>query len=766
MTFRALVRFPLRLATALTLLVGCDSEPVSTFKAPPFDVRPGVQQLTVTRAESGLPIILVDPTGKELVTLLTDAEGQANFAYVPDTPIAIQTGEGGELPSYNGATLKPGKGYRLRVGGETYGPWRILAIDDHPPVALYEKQRLDRGMNYIETRDGTLLSAAVFIPDPVLCGEGPWPTVVEYSGYSPANPREPQPGSQLANLLLCYVTVGVNLRGTGCSGGVFDVFNAAQYADAYDAIEVVGRQPFVLHNKVGMVGLSYPGIMQLYAAITNPPHLAAIAPQSVIEDPWRQAWPGGIYNSGFTRNWIEARDRYAMAGGGDWVRERIKEGDAVCEENQRLRSQNVNFQKFVESLSTFPPDADERRLSNLVPRIDVPVFLTGAWQDEQTGSRFATMLDDFTNTPVKRFTMFNGRHPDGYLPVVLTRWAEFLEFYVAQRIPRVNALFRLLDKDIFEMIFGASDMEFEPDRFLRYQSYEEALAAYEAEPDVRVLFENGFGNGVTEAPVARFERSFASWPPEADARTWYLGPEGKLLDEAPASLEPGDDGFDHYLHDDEAGSLSYIKRDSLFRIEWKWEPAQAGYALGYTSEPFSENTFVVGNGGWVDLWFASDATDANVEVNILEVRPDGTEFLVQNGVFAAKFREGVDEERSGPFLAEYTYKAETVNYLTPGEFVNLRVPIRPFAHAFRAGSRLRLVIDTPGRDHGFWEYLNPDYDGDVVHTVGRTPAMPSSLRLPLVTGGDIPDPAPPCYSLRGIVCRPWMPLPNTTVTVP
>jgi hypothetical protein len=41
-----------------------------------------------------------------------------------------------------------------------------------------------------------------------------------------------------------------------------------------------------LDYSVGMVGLSYSGILQLYAASTNPPSLSAITPLSTIEDPW------------------------------------------------------------------------------------------------------------------------------------------------------------------------------------------------------------------------------------------------------------------------------------------------------------------------------------------------------------------------------------------------------------------------------------------------------------------------------------------------
>ena len=54
------------------------------------------------------------------------------------------------------------------------------------------------------------------------------------------------------------------MRGTGCSGGAFDYFEPLQSLDGYDVIETVARQPWVLHHKVGMLGISYGGISQLF----------------------------------------------------------------------------------------------------------------------------------------------------------------------------------------------------------------------------------------------------------------------------------------------------------------------------------------------------------------------------------------------------------------------------------------------------------------------------------------------------------------------
>ena len=140
------------------------------------------------------------------------------------------------------------------------------------------------------------------------------------------------------------------------------------------------------------------------------------------------------------------------------------------------------------------------------------VYLTGAWQDEQTGPQFTDMLDHFDQAPVKRFTLFNGRHPDGYTPLVLTRWYEFLEFFVHRKVPRLSAYLRAGAPEVFKENFGVSGLTFEPDRFTRFtdSQYGPALKAYEAEPPVRVLFESGAGGKVPGSPQARFETTFPS----------------------------------------------------------------------------------------------------------------------------------------------------------------------------------------------------------------------------------------------------------------
>ena len=197
------------------------------------------------------------------------------------------------------------------------------------------------------------------------------------------------------------------MRGSGCSGGVFDIFNRAQHADGYDVIETVARQPWVLNQQVGMVGLSYPGITQLYVASAKPPSFAAIIPLSVIEaDPWEMQYPGGIYNYGFTQQWVDQREAEATAGGAGWVNALIESGDETCSNNLKLSTFGFDFEPALRAMSTRPDIVNDRDLNRLVKQIDTAVFVAGAFQDEQTGASFAGMLDKFENA----------RCPEDYAP--------------------------------------------------------------------------------------------------------------------------------------------------------------------------------------------------------------------------------------------------------------------------------------------------------------------------------------------------------------
>jgi len=717
----------------------------------------GVETLTVTGAKSGTLLEVRDSTSKLLVTLVADSLGNAHLAYVPPQPIVLRTAEQLAAALSEGEVLAPGA---YTVADQAV---RVLAVDDLPDLSLYD-QKLAIGFGYLRVRDGVDLSILVRFPDEGLYGPGPYPTVIEYSGYGPSNPDAPQPGTLIGNLM-GFAVVGVNMRGTGCSGGVFDIFSPAQAADGYDVVETVARQPWVLHNHVGMVGLSYPGISQLYVAATRPPSLAAISPLSVIDDLWRQQWPGGIYNTGFTRAWLAARDEESAAGGMAWDQERIDAGDEIARHNQLIRSQNFDFEQFGRAIKNFRPMMSSRRTANLVSQIEVPVYLTGAWQDEQTGSRFALMLESFDSSPSQRFNLFNGHHPDGYSPMVILRWFEFLSFHVARRVPVVPELIRSFAPMQFEEVFGYN-AELEGDRFSHQaENFDAALAEYLAEPRVRILFESGSGHEVVGAPAHRFEIETDSFPPaDVQPQRWYFNEGGALSDSAPQG-----EGSDTYSDDPVAGEFAYSMEllDNLNeftkpKVIIDWTRFGDEHRVAYQTPPITESALIAGS-GHVDLWLVAGSADTAVQVTLTEVRPDGIEQRLQCG-WHRPIHAMEDPQHSDNLRVDYTFLESDRKPLQSGEWRRFRVPIHPITHLLRAGSCLRVAVSTPGRDHPFWCFENPITVG-AVHTVGRSAEHPSSLVLPVWDLQlDHPQDYPPAGSLRGQPTRTAEPIRNISAS--
>jgi uncharacterized protein len=721
------------LAVALAMsAVATRTDPVSAAAAasPSYSVRGSVEQVAVTGAPARTTVRLVDQHGKTVGREPADRQGAALFRHVT-----------------------PGSGYRATVAGERSAPVKVTGPDDVPPESLYTSQHLQPGFGYITTRDGTQLSATVWLPGPV--EKGPYPTVVEYSGYDASNPDSVQPASQIARLL-GFATVGVNLRGTGCSGGAFDLFEHLQSLDGYDAIETVAAQPWVANGKVGMVGISYPGIEQLFVAATRPPHLEAITPLSVFDDAYQLLYPGGILNNGFTVGWVREREAAARPEADEWVSRRIDNGDETCRRNQALRLQSADLDRGIQQLAAGRTHAvDELSPVDFVDRINVPVFIAGAWQDEQTGALFADMLDRFAPNVVVKATLVNGMHADTLGPGLLTRWAEFLDFYVARRVPTVSASTRLVASIALSAGSGGL-ITLPPDRFDPSTSYDTALASYEAEPRVRVLFDSGAG-GPPGSPVPSFEASFASWPPPAtETRTWYFGPDGQLGASAPTAA-----AADAYTDDPSAVPRTLSARSAgggLFgREQYDWKPLPARNAVAYVSAPLESDTVMLGTGS-VDLWLRSTAPDVDLEVTVSEVRPDGQETYVQSGWLRAS-RRALDKAASTPLHPVPTYRAADAAPLPRDQYSMVQVPLLPFGHVFRAGSRVRISVQPPGGNRPNWAFAAlPRHPA--TNRVALGGAHASRVVLPVVTGVSVPTPRPACGSLRGQPCREYVPTAN------
>lgn len=732
-----------------------DSGPPSS--ATGFSVRGSVQQIDVWKAPASTTIEVKDGSGKVVTSATTDALGSIIFRNLTPGDYAVV-----------GSDLTP---------PEVHQPIHVMGIaDSQPAQAFYADQKLVQGLNYITTRDGTQLSAYVTFPGPP--ENGPYPTVVNYSGYNPSQPGAPVAGytvgspsctslpvlcdapndpSALIAALNGYATVGVNMRGTGCSGGAYDFFEELQLLDGYDIIETVAAQSWVDGHRVGMTGLSYPGISQLFVAEQHPPSLAAITPLSVIGGTYSTGRPGGIFNDGFALDWItNVVDKAAPYGQG-WEQGRVDAGDKICAENQLLHGQKVDV--IAEAKAT--PYYTDELVGRLDPtafahEITVPVFLGDGWQDEQTGPFFFTLLDKLTSAPIKRFTMYNGVHIDGFAPQMLVEWKAFLDIYVAHKVPVISTDVRNLAPLLFSQIFKTS-MAIPPDRFASYATWQDAKAAYEAEDDYRVILESGGDTTHLGAPIGTTDLRFTSWPHPATApMRMYLETDGTLGAAAPT------DAFaaSTFQLDPDAGHRGILAPggnvwDPLPTYDWM-QPGP-GKDVVFESAALPSDLVMLGSAS-ADLWIRSPVDDADLEVNVMEIRPDGKEMFVQAGWLRASLRKL--STTATDLWPEHTYRQADEALLVPGAWNLARVGIPAFSHVFRAGSRIRVTVDTPGDSRAAWQFALKTYPSAVSYDVAHDSAHPSSVLLPVLGGMSSTTPLPPCPSLRGQQCREYVPYTN------
>jgi predicted acyl esterase len=742
-------------ATALLCAVGAASAQAKVvvkvhYVKAQFKAHGSAEQVYATGLLRGRSVMLVSRSGTVVSTQRPDSLGGVVFRLVT-----------------------PGPGYRVDQatghGVARSGPLTVLTNRSAPPSTSGYNQKLPgSGYGYLTTRDGTKLAIDVHLP----AGKGPFPTLVEYAGYGYADPAGAQSGiSPIANLL-GFAVVDVNMRGTGCSGGSFDYFERLQDLDGYDVIETVARQPWVLGHRVGMEGISYGGISQLFVAATDPPHLAAIAPLSTIDNTATTLYPGGILNTGFALAWSEDRVHDALpasaTGGQPWALKKIRSGDSTCKADQVLHGEAPNLIAKVRTNSHYVPAvADPLSPITFVNKIKVPVYLACQWTDEQTGGHCADLASHFTGTAHKWFTFTNGAHIDSLDPDTFDRWYDFLELYVAHQAPHLTAAIRAEAPAIYSAAMGVDNVTLPPDPLESNTTYASALAAFQRLAPVRILFDNGAGSPVPGAPYPAFEHSFARFPiPGTRATSWYLGAAGRLTASPPSTLQADQFTWNPRARSatDFTGPDDGTTPGGLWTTTppYRWEQTPPGTAASYVTSPLTANTVVIG-GGAVQLWLKASVPSVDLQVTVSEVRPDGQETFVQNGWLRASQRK-LDAAKSTLLEPVPSLRRADQAPLPAGRFTEVTVPLYYQGHAYRRGSRIRITVSAPGGDQPVWGFAETQPSGTATVTIAHSGKLQSRVILPVVPGVSVTPTLPPCPGLRGEPCRAYKPYVNRSAS--
>jgi predicted acyl esterase len=671
--------------------------------------------------------------------------------------------------------VRPGKGYRVRRAGGRGKSGSLTVFSERPAppsTKVYDQSIPQKGYGYMTMRDGTKLAYYVHPPSDVtdaapgvkapVTPPGPSPTLIEYSGYGYANPAGPTNGIAILANLMGFTVVDVNMRGTGCSSGAYDFFEPLQNLDGYDVIETVARQPWVKFHKVGMMGISYGGISQLFTAQTQPPHLAAISPLSVIDQTQTTLYPGGVLNTGFAVAWAQERQDEAKPagphGGQSWAYDRVKQGDKTCRANQVLHGEAANLIGKIRKNNHYRPSvADPLSPITFVHKIKVPTYLVCQWTDEQTGGHCPTLAEHFTGTRRKWFTFTNGTHVDSLGPEQFNRWYDFLKLYVAHEAPSMNAAaVQAGGPVIYQQAMGINGVTMPPDPIQSEPTYQSALAAFQKLKQVRILFDNGAGGKQPGEPKPGFEHSYSRFPaPGTTGRSWFLAGAGALRGKAPSHGRA--DRFRWNAHarpmTDFTGSTS-TGDNGLWTAtpKYHWKLPPKGTGVSYVTPKLKRDTIVLG-AGLVRAWIKSSKPSVDLQATISEVRPDGKETFVQSGWLRANERK-LDKRKSRPLEPVLSLRKRDVTRLRKGHFTPVTIPLYYEGHAYRAGSRIRLTIAAPNGEQPIWAFAETQPSkGHPTVKIAHSRKRPSRLTLPIVPGATVPTGLPPCPGLRGEPCR-------------
>jgi putative CocE/NonD family hydrolase len=229
----------------------------------------------------------------------------------------------------------------------------------------------------VPMRDGIELATDLYFPEE---GAGPWPAVLVRTSYDKTAEKKYSGYFSRSG----YVVAVQDVRGMFDSEGEFELW-VNEREDGYDAVEWLAAQEWCT-GKVGMIGGSYGGWVQLAAAVEKPPHLVTIVPKVTMADPFfNDVYPYGMFH--LTQHLqalaifesLGSRKGSGLSLDPDW-KSQLDHLPAIDLDEKALGGRNKYWRRHIEHNTR---DSYWERSSFLekLESLDIPVFIQGGWFD-------------------------------------------------------------------------------------------------------------------------------------------------------------------------------------------------------------------------------------------------------------------------------------------------------------------------------------------------------------------------------------------------
>jgi uncharacterized protein len=592
--------------------------------------------------------------------------------------------------------------------------------------------------------DGTVLRATIDAPADKVTGQpaaGPFPVLLTQTPYG--NDLAGQLGSSAIGVdpyfvERGYIDVSVDVRGTGASGGTFDLFDPKQVQDGVGLVNWAAGLPHA-NGTVGLHGASYLGINQLLTAgaVGKNSPLKAIFPLISANDVYRDtAFMGGIPDAEFDVVYLAAL--LPLVNLLDPIAALLHNPAQMTSTVQVLLQHLANTVDynalFVAQTYLGGPDsydtpywqakAPQNVLADVVAN-GIPAYLVGGEHDIfQRGEplNYAGLQNAWAGRPVTapmaprqpttgRYQLLDG----DYTHLQLATNAAALE---ELQLEWFDTWLKGADTGMGDTPTPLHYYDIGTGHYTQTTTYPLTSAT----PTTYYLSGTRSGSApspndgtlTTAKPAAGGEADTVLWAPlsqsicDRSTDQWVMGalsqPAGNLPRPVPC------------LDDD--------------------RPAQTGpTALTYTTEPMAQATTLAGPIS-ATLYAAATTTQTQWVVNVEDVAPNGTSKPLTQGALLGSAR-ALDTSRTwtvgGHTVMPYhPYTAAAEQPVVPGAVTKYDVEVYPTYATIAPGHRIRVTVNTNDFPH-----LLPTPQQLLgllggVYQVQRSAAHPSSITLPLI----------------------------------
>ncbi|MDE2893199.1 MAG: CocE/NonD family hydrolase [Chloroflexota bacterium] len=458
-----------------------------------------------------------------------------------------------------------------------------------------------------------------------------------------------------------YRFVSVDIRGTGASFG-------AEYGDSWLAgqdmaavIDWICEQPWS-SGRVGMVGISYEGMMQFFTAAHRPAGLSCIAPQ----------YPGlphcyvdgGLAISSFARVWeslhkgMSENEPAAPVDGPN--------GDRLRAEAESERS--PDRYRWVETFSEMDP-RDVTRMSSfdgLLRRRPRPDLGLG-----EVASGWFDSCDLINQSGVPTY-------------IVTGWWDLTFPGYLIDAFNRLDVPKKLIVGPWNHGQGGDPEL-------LRWFDY------WLKDIDNGVMDEPPVHYGASKPSGATVWKSAPRLPlPEAGNRTHWLTADGGLSATRVGDAHSLSYEVDHRVSLGELSRHSYYVDDMY--INTVDLNARAERCITFTTEPLSHDIEIT---GWpaVKLDVSTTSDRGAVVVTLEQIGKDGSAAYLSEGFLNFEHRHVRDDPGGHEGPVWHSWSKADLARVNSGETMDVQVEMYPISCIVRTGDRIRLTIAAADADN-------------------------------------------------------------------